>query len=531
MKRADMLAGLKRCMMTLIFAGCLVTGASAEHLVLLTTNDTHSNIDSDDKGVGGVLPRLAIIDSVRKAEKNVLLIDAGDAVQGTLYFKYFRGDVEYPLFNKMKYDIRILGNHEFDNGIEELAKYWKGVKATRLSANYDFSRTPAKGLFKPYEIRRIGSKKIGFIGVNVNPESLISKANTGDMGFEPAIVSANRWADYLKNEKKCDLVVVVSHIGYNPGQGKEGDVEMARKSKNIDIIIGGHSHTFVNPSDSTATPCWISNADGKPVLVTQTGKYGRNVGYINIDLDHITDRKYDYEFIPVTARFSPEVYNKEIEAFLAPYRVKVDSVNHLQVGYSMGAYPNGRTTGPLANWTADMGEWLGMTIADSLRAAGRDIGNVDFAIMNVGGIRQPMPEGMVSEGLILSMFPFSNKLMLISIKGEDIIETMKVVAPKGGESISDGLCVLTDSENRAIDVVLNGNRIDAGKYYTVLTIDYIAEGNDDMTPMARHKLLWEDRTDLGQRVLQYMHHTAAMGIPVCPDTAPRFLRDFRTMDK
>lgn len=102
--------------------------AVAQSLVLLHTNDTHSNIDSDAKGVGGILPRKAIIDSVRKAEKNVILIDAGDMVQGTLYFKFFKGDVEYPLFNMMDYDIRILGNHEFDNGLEDLAKYWKNVK-------------------------------------------------------------------------------------------------------------------------------------------------------------------------------------------------------------------------------------------------------------------------------------------------------------------------------------------------------------------------------------------------------------------
>ena len=107
----------------------LAAGAAmAEDLVILTTNDTHSNIDTDVSGAGGVLPRKAIIDSVRKAEKNVILVDAGDMVQGTLYFKYFKGDVEYPLFNMMDYDIRILGNHEFDNGIDELARYWKNVK-------------------------------------------------------------------------------------------------------------------------------------------------------------------------------------------------------------------------------------------------------------------------------------------------------------------------------------------------------------------------------------------------------------------
>ena len=150
-------------------AATVALSAAAERLVILHTNDTHSNIESDRNGVGGILPRKAIIDSVRKAEKNVILVDAGDMVQGTLYFKYFRGDVEYPLFNMMGYDVRILGNHEFDNGIDELARNWKKVKGARLSANYDFSKTPAAGLFKPYVVKKIGKKKIGFIGINVDP--------------------------------------------------------------------------------------------------------------------------------------------------------------------------------------------------------------------------------------------------------------------------------------------------------------------------------------------------------------------------
>ena len=155
----------------------------AEDLVILHTNDTHSNIDTGANGAGGILPRKAIIDSVRKAEKNVLLVDAGDMVQGTLYFKFFKGDVEYPIFNMMKYDIRILGNHEFDNGLDQMARYWKDVKADRLSANYDFTGTAAQGLFKPYTIKKIGGKKIGFLGINVDPESLISAENYRGMKY------------------------------------------------------------------------------------------------------------------------------------------------------------------------------------------------------------------------------------------------------------------------------------------------------------------------------------------------------------
>lgn len=505
----------------------IVLSAGAESLVLLHTNDTHSNIDTDENGVGGVLPRKAIIDSVRRAEKNVILIDAGDAVQGSLYFKYFKGDVEYPLFNMMDYDIRILGNHEFDNGIEELARYWATVKGDRLSANYDFSDTPAKGLFKPYVIKKIGKRKIGFIGINIDPASLISNYNITGMKYTDAITEANKWAGYLRNREKCDLVVAVTHIGYTSDNNKGNDVELARASKDIDIIIGGHSHTFVNPDTPDKTPYWISNAEGKPVLVAQTGKYGKNIGYIKIDLNDISGHNFDYEYIPVTDRFSPKEYDSEIEAFLKPYREKVDSINNIFVGYSYDELPNGKRTGALANWSADAGRDIMHHITDSLRACGINVPTPDFALMNVGGIRQPMPEGMVSEGRVLVMFPFDNKLRLIRMKGSDIIETMAIVAEKGGEAISSELRVITDNGNKMERVLLHGRELDPEKYYTVATIDYIAEGNDDMIPMSRNELLWEDHRSLGLRMLGYVRALGKAGLGIDPDGMPRFTENFR----
>ncbi|MDE6803705.1 MAG: metallophosphoesterase, partial [Muribaculaceae bacterium] len=193
---------MKKTLISLLgIAALTATPSMAERLVILHTNDTHSNIESDVNGVGGVLQRKAVIDSVRAAEKNVILIDAGDMVQGTLYFKFWRGEVEYPLFNMMDYDIRILGNHEFDNGLDELARHYAGIKkADRLSANYDFSGTPLAGMFKPYVIKKVNGKKIGFIGLNVDPASLIADYNTGAMRFSDVIETANRLAAELKHK-------------------------------------------------------------------------------------------------------------------------------------------------------------------------------------------------------------------------------------------------------------------------------------------------------------------------------------------
>lgn len=507
----------------MILAGAFM--APAEDLVILTTNDTHSNIDFDNAGRGGILPRKAIIDSVRKAEKNVILVDAGDMVQGSLYFKYFRGDVEYPIFNMMDYDIRILGNHEFDNGIEELASHWKKVKGARLSANYDFKGTPAEGIFEPYVIKKVGKKKIGFIGINVNPESLISKENYKGMVYHDAIATANKTASYLRKDKKCDLIVAVTHIGYEPTEGKASDTALARASRDIDIIIGGHSHTFVDPSTPETTPYWIENAAGKPVLVTQTGKYGRNVGYIKINLDDIAAHKFDYEYIPVTDRFRPEAYDKEISAFLAPYKHTVDSVNANVIAHSLQEMPNNDRNGAYANWTADFGLWFGNHTADSIRKTDPAFPRVDMSIMNVGGIRQVMNKGDITEGQILSTFPFSNHLTLISLKGRDIIEALRVAAAKGGEAVSGNVRVVTDGKGGLRRVVIDGEEMDPDRLYTVSTIDYVANGNDDLVTMANNRLLWRDSVEMNVPLMRYLKHLENLGLPVNPDPNGRFVTD------
>ena len=504
---------------------CVCLPAAAQSLVLLHTNDTHSNIESDSNGIGGILPRKAIIDSVRKAEKNVFLIDAGDMVQGTLYFKFFKGDVEYPLFNMMDYDVRILGNHEFDNGIDELAKYWKNVKGARLSSNYDFSGTPANGLFDPYVIKKVGKKKVGFLAINVDPQSLISEENYAGMKFKPVIETANKTAAELR-KKGCDLIVAVTHIGYDV-LNKVDDIELARSSSDIDIIIGGHSHTFVDPATPDKTPYWIKNAVGRDVLVAQTGKYGKNVGYIKLDLDNFAGRNIDYEYIPVTDRFSPEAYDKQMQAFLSPYKHRVDSVNARVIGYAATEMKNGVSTGAFPNWSGDFGVSYGRHVADSLRHAGHEVPRVDMGMMNVGGIRQTFPEGNITEGLVLSTFPFSNRMRLIEISGADLVETMKIVAPKGGEAVSSEVRVVTDPDGSFERMYIDGKEVDPERRYVVATIDYVAEGNDDMTPMKRHREIWRDDQEVSVRILEYIYNLTEQGLPIVSDPNPRFVEDVK----
>ena len=500
---------------------CLCLPAAAQSLVLLHTNDTHSNIDSDENGAGGILPRKAIVDSVRNAEKNVLLIDAGDIVQGTLYFKYFKGDVEYPLFNMMDYDVRILGNHEFDNGLDELARHYRNVKGARLSANYDFSQTAAKGLFDPYVIKEIDGKKVGIMGINVDPAGLISEENYKGMGFKDIIETANRTAAELK-KKGCKLVIAVTHIGYDLGAGKVDDVSLARASKDIDIIIGGHSHTFVDPATPDKTPYWIPNSAGRDVLVVQTGKYGKYLGYIKLDLSDFKNHRMDYRYIPVTDRFPADSYSKEMQEFLAPYKHVVDSVNSRVIAWSlMDMEPKGA----YANWAGDFAVDFGRAVADSLRRSGIEVPNVDFGLMNVGGIRHDMKKGAVTEGQILSTFPFSNSMRLIEVSGRDVIETLRIIAPEGGQAVSADMVVVTDSLGNYESAFIGGREINPDRNYVVATIDYIAAGNDDMTPMKNHREIWRDDEEVSVRVLEHLYTLTKNGIPVSADSNPRFVRN------
>ena len=517
---------MRKPVFTLLLAAAAFTGISAlaDSLVLLHTNDTHSQLDTDKNGIGGVLPRKAIIDSIRSAEDNVILIDAGDVVQGSLYFKFFRGEVEYPLMDMMNYDIRILGNHEFDNGIEDIAKYYKDIKGVPISANYDFSGTELDGIFSPYTIREVKGKRIGFFGINVDPESLIDKKNTGNLKFKEIIPVANATAEYLKKKEHCDLVVAVTHIGVVKQNQKTTDYELAAASKDIDIIIGGHSHTEIKPGETGENPSIVMNSKGKPVLVAQTGKYGKNLGYIKIDLDKLGNaRKYDYRLIPVTDRFSPEQYDQEIIEFIQPYKDRIDTYNKRVIARSAVSSSNSDRTGALANFTSDLAYDYATHKADSLRLTDPDFPAIDFAMMNVGGIRMPLNEGDVTVGQILNTYPFSNHLAIANVKGSDFARAMQVAALKGGESVSDQVLVVTDGVHNVTDIMINGYPLDPDHTYTFATIDYVLGGNDDLTSLANADLLWRDEVEVAAPILEYVERMGNLGIILNPDPRPRFI--------
>ena len=273
---------MKRIFISLILLAAVLP-ASAQKLVVLHTNDTHSQIEpirtGRNAGCGGVDRRLQFIDSVRAqygAEK-VLLLDAGDYNQGTPYFNVGGGDLELELVNLMGYDAVAVGNHEFDNGQDEFARRLANAKFPTLCCNYDFTGTALEGLIQPYTIIRRGGYKIGIIGATTRLKGVVSAASLEGVKSLNTIDEINRWALFLKKNKRCGLVFVLSHCGFNEGtKDNPSDHEIAAASVGVDFIVGGHSHTFIKK------PAEVPNQLGIPVPIVQAGCKGIEVGELKI---------------------------------------------------------------------------------------------------------------------------------------------------------------------------------------------------------------------------------------------------------
>jgi 5'-nucleotidase len=223
-------------------------------VTILHTNDVHSRIDpfpaNDPKypGMGGVARRAAIISAIRKKEKNVLLLDAGDIFQGTPYFNLYGGKPELQLMSQMGYDAATIGNHDFDNGIEGLAAHLPDMNFPFLNVNYNFKDTPLQNKTLPYKIFKKGGIKIGVFGIGIELKGLVDPKLYGNTLYEDPMVHAERISVLLKNDYKCDLVICLSHLGYRYNDPKISDEIFAKQSAGIDLIIGGHTLSLTNPS-------------------------------------------------------------------------------------------------------------------------------------------------------------------------------------------------------------------------------------------------------------------------------------------
>ncbi len=252
-------------------------------ITILHTNDVHSYIDPfpadhpRNPNMGGVARRAALIESIRMEEENVLLLDAGDIFQGTPYFNYYGGELEFKLMSMMHYDAATMGNHDFDNGIDGFYAQLPHAKFEFVSANYDFKNTILNEHVKPFKIFNKGGIKIGVFGLGIELEGLVDKKAYKETVYLDPIEIAQDMTRILKHKEKCDLVICLSHLGYSYKNepNKISDIVLAKKTKDIDLIIGGHTHTFLNK------PVIEKNSDGKEVIINQVGCHGINLGRID----------------------------------------------------------------------------------------------------------------------------------------------------------------------------------------------------------------------------------------------------------
>lgn len=271
--------------LTIAVAVTLTAAAKGRQLLILHTNDTHSCVlplnpnlaDTMLAGRGGFLRRAAMIDQMRKEDKDLLLLDSGDFSQGSPYYTMFKGDVETELMNIMGYDAATIGNHEFDFGLENMARIFRKAKFPIVCANYDFTGTVVEGLVKPYVIIKRKGVMIGIFGLSPKLDGLVMASTCAGVRYSDPIKTANAVADKLKNEEKCDVVICLSHLGWD--EAGLNDMEMMAKTRNIDLVLGGHSHSYFKTLNH------VCNLDGKDVPNDQNGKHGIFVGKITLSLE------------------------------------------------------------------------------------------------------------------------------------------------------------------------------------------------------------------------------------------------------
>lgn len=261
-------------------------------LTILHTNDTHSRIDpfpmdgGRNQGMGGVAQRARLIEQIRMKEEHVLLLDAGDIFQGTPYFNLYKGEPEIKAMTSMAYDATTIGNHDFDAGLENLAnQLTRHAKFPMLISNYDFSGTPMEFNYEPYKIFKKGKLKIGVFGVGIEMKGLVPDTLFGQTRYIEPVQKANEVAEKLKKDKNCDLVVCLSHLGYQYKDNKVSDEVLAKESGNIDLIIGGHTHTFLD------APVVYKNKKGQDVIVNQVGFAGIILGRLDFEFSKISRKK------------------------------------------------------------------------------------------------------------------------------------------------------------------------------------------------------------------------------------------------
>ncbi|MCX8057797.1 MAG: 5'-nucleotidase C-terminal domain-containing protein [Spirochaetes bacterium] len=461
-------------------------------LALLHTNDTHGRIlpfnynRIDDQA--GMPARATFINQIRKDYENVLILDAGDFNTGTLESNYFKAEPDVLGMNYMGYDAVCLGNHEFDNDLSILKKQMELAKFPFLSANV-FTKE-GKYLGKPYIIKDFKGFKVAIFGLTTNETLKIGNPSIiKDLIIKNEVEVAKSLVPELK--KQADIVIALVHMGiYNDDIEGYGSKWLARNIPGIDVIVDGHTHTYLRE------PIKINNT-----FIVQAADWGRYVGRAVIKIQNM--KVIGFEWIPVPINIKGSFKNQDGSTFISyinhkgeadqnaffkqdegllkilmPYKDKVKEILAEKIGVSEGEFPNDNVR--------KMETELGDLVADSMLWFTKKFG-VDFALQNGGGIRKALPAGEISKGLIYEILPFDNTIVIVELKGSDVIELFNYIAtiPNGAGAfpqVSDGVTFTINYQTgKCENILINGKPIDPNKIYKIATNSYLATGGDGYT--------------------------------------------------
>ena len=432
--------------------------------VILFTNDFHSQIEPLSKEEtynadrGGIKRIKALVDSVRNAEKTVFLAAAGDYVQGTYYFSLLNGTVEMEMMDQLGYDVRTVGNHEFDKKMTCLQDMLTWSNVPVVASNYDFTRTSLANRVEQSMIIEKNGIKVGFIGLNVKLDNLVAPSAREGVEWQNAINVADNLAKGLRDQG-ADIVIALSHLGYEKNStAVYYDRGIAMNTRHIDMIIGGHSHTFLN------YPEYVANLEGENVLITQTGSKGICLGYAKIKINDNGRPYFTYKLIPVKNHLDKKL-DPEFSAMVDEYTASVSYKMEEVIGTCPQAIRKGSPESPLYNLTGDALIWMAKEYMDT---------DADVSLYNSGGLRAEISAGDLTIGDVYAVYPFDNVLSIVTMKGSDLKTMFNYIASSGGLPVNSGV-KLVISNNKVKSVTVGGEAIDNNKTYTVATIDYLVE--------------------------------------------------------
>ncbi len=442
-------------------------------LVILHTNDHHGHPLKFDNypmvGVGGLPARAALVNQVRSENENVLVLDAGDLNTGESESTFFNAEPDIIGYNYIGYDAMTLGNHEFDNPLAVLQKQMQDAKFPFLSANIKYKDGSYIG--KPYIIKEFKGLKVAILGLTTSETKIIGNPQIiGDLIIEDEIEVAKKLLPELK--KKADIVIVLGHLGLYEGYGSK---ILAEKVPGIDLIIDGHSHTFMKEAVVV---------NGTPIV--QAYQWGLYVGKATLTIEKKKITSFSWEAIPVNLQekkadgkmgfIGQEIKeDAKILEMLLPYKDKVEQVLAEEIGEALDTFPNSEVR------KAETA--LGDLVADAMLDYVKNLG-VAFAINNGGGIRADLPKGVITKKTIYKILPFSNTLVVLTMKGSDLIELFNYIAtiPQGKGAfpqVSEGLSFTINYEKGVCEnILVQGKPIDPNATYKIATNSYMATGGD-----------------------------------------------------